>query len=261
MIFHQPFNSLSNFSFNTAFYTSEIWEHHFHKNPEIIYVLEGAVDCTINNKNYRLGANDFGLCLPYDIHQYMPEENSRYWVLVFSEDFVSYFSRQIKGKSADGFSFNLKEPAISYIKSQLINNESPTIYSLKSCLYSICEAYLNSVNLSNKEKKGFETISPIVDYISENYNHSLTLDDITKKFGYDYHYMSRLFKKMFNMSFTDFLNIYRLESALNLLENSKKDITAIAYESGFQSVRTFNCFFKKKMNTSPSQYRKASGKQ
>jgi len=261
MIFHQPFNSLSNYSFNTAFYTNEIWEHHFHKNMEVIYVLEGSVNCTINGKDYILNKNDFGLCLPYDIHQYIPKGNGRYWVLVFSEDFVSYFTRQTKDKTAEGFSFNLKKPVMDYVTSQLINNEKPSIYSLKSCLYSICEAYLDSVNLVSREKKEFETISPIIDYISENYKHSLTLDDITKKFGYDYHYMSRLFKRMFNMGFTDFLNIYRLESALNLLENSKKDITTIAYESGFQSVRTFNCFFKKKMNISPSQYRKASGKQ
>ena len=92
MIFHQAGNSLSNYNYNTAFYTDEVWEHHFHKNPEIIYVLEGAVDCTADAGNIRLAAGEFGLCLPYEIHSYRPLAGSRYWVIVFSEDFVRLFA-------------------------------------------------------------------------------------------------------------------------------------------------------------------------
>lgn len=57
------------------------------------------------------------------------------------------------------------------------------------------------------------------------------------------------------MSFTDFLNLYRIETALRLLDETDKKITDIALESGFQSVRNFNEAFRKKIGISPSEYK------
>ena len=41
MIFHQPHNSKTNYNYNAFFYQKEKWDPHFHKNFEVIYVLEG----------------------------------------------------------------------------------------------------------------------------------------------------------------------------------------------------------------------------
>ena len=88
MLFHQPHNSMGNYNYNARFYKNEIWQHHFHKNLELIYVLSGQVGCEVNNKRYTLSKGDFGLCLPYDVHAYKPSENTEYYVLVFSADYV-----------------------------------------------------------------------------------------------------------------------------------------------------------------------------
>lgn len=260
MLFHQSANSSSNFNYNTAFYTDCIWEYHFHKNLELIYVIRGAVNCTVNDKPYRLTQGEFGLCLPYDIHRYEPESDTQYWVLVFSEDFVRYFSKKIINKVGDGYVFHLKDSVKDYIIAQLINNESLTVFTLKSCLYAVCEEYLNSIKLVDKNRSHAEAISAIVDYVAENHTKKITLSDIAKELGYDYNYMSRHFKNIFNITFTDFINIYRLETAIKLLDDTNNSITDIAFESGFQSVRSFHSFFKKTMEISPAQYRKASRK-
>jgi len=257
MIFHQPENSLTNYRFNAVTYTDTVWDFHFHKNMELIWVLEGAVSCTVNSRSYRLEAGDAGLCLPYDIHKYVPEKDTVYWVLVFSEDFVHAFAKQIVEKTGDGFAFRLSNPVENYLKTQLVENPDPTVFTLKSCLYAICEAYLENVRLVEKNKSKEETVSVIVDYIQKHHTQRLSLRDIANVLGYDYNYMSRCFKSIFNMTFTDFINIYRLESAIRLLRETEKSITEIAFESGFQSVRSFHSFFKKAMGTSPAQYRKA----
>ena len=260
MLFHQTINSSSNYNYNTAFYTDDIWEHHFHKNLELLYVIEGEVICTVNDKNYRLTAGEFGLCLPYDIHSYKPQKNTKYWVLVFSSDFVHYFTKKIKNKISDGYSFIPKTEIKNYITSQLIDNKKPSVLTLKSCLYAICEEYLNSVRLIDKNRSHTEAVSAIVDFVAENHTKKITLSDIAKELGYDYNYMSRHFKNIFNISFTDFINMYRLETAIKLLDETNNSITEIALESGFQSVRSFHSFFKKSMNISPGDYRKASRK-
>ncbi len=260
MIFHQPLNSLSHYNFNTAFYTDTVWDFHFHKNLELIYVIKGAVNCTINNVFYRLGEGDFGLCLPYDIHKYVPEHDSKYWVLVFSEDFVHSFSKLISGKKSDGFVFTPSGAVKEYVKAQLIENPNPSNFTLKSCLYGLCEEFLKNVNLTKGRSSKAEMVSSIVDYVTENHTKKITLSDIAKEFGYDYNYMSRFFKSVFNITFTDFLNIYRLQTAIELLDYTDKSITEVAYESGFQSLRSFHNFFSKMMDTSPMQYKKASQK-
>lgn len=72
--------------------------------------------------------------------------------------------------------------------------------------------------------------------------------------------MSIYFHSTFNISFTNFLNIYRLETAVKLLEETDKKITDIALESGFQSVRSFNNSFRLKFGISPSEYKKNQDK-
>ncbi len=257
MIFHQPYNSLTNLNFNTQFYTDTVWGNHFHKNLELIYVIEGKVDCTLNGKKHLLSKGTFGLCLPYDIHGYAPYKDSMYWILVFSEDFVHAFSKEIKGKTGETFKFNINQHIKEYITKRLIYNNSPTVYTLKSCLYGICEEYLNNVKLIKKDNKNQETIVMVANYVSEKYTENITLKDMAKHFCLDYNYMSRYFKKMFNMPFTDFVNLYRLEAAINHLTTTDKSIIEIAMISGFQSVRNFNLYFKKNMGVTPSEYRKS----
>lgn len=258
MIFHQTFNSHTNYNFNITFYSNTVLENHFHKNLELIYILKGNLNCTVNNVTYKMTTGDFGLCLPYDIHSYAPEKECKYWILVFSGDFVHSFSKEIVGKVGDGFVFRLKKPVETYVKEQLINNPHPSKYTLKSCLYAICEEYLSAVPLTQKDAKKTEIIVRIADYVSEKHTTHISLKDIATEFGYDYNYMSRHFKNIFNMSFTNFVNTYRLETAIELLETTNASIVEIALNSGFQSVRSFNDFFKRNLNTTPSEYRKAS---
>ena len=212
MLFHQPKNSVSNYNYNTAFYTTEIWENHFHKNPELIYVINGNVSCKVKDTEYNLSSGDFGLCLPYDIHSYTPDAGTLYFVLVFSEDFVYLFSKQMHDKTTDGFIFHPEDAVKNYVLQQLIYNDDLTIYSLKSCLYALCEEYLKCVNVIKKDISHNNIVADVVDYIEKNHTKRFTLSDRAKQFGYDYNYMSRLFKNHFNMPFVDFVNIYRIET-------------------------------------------------
>ena len=256
MIFHQPFNSKTNYNFNAVFYTDEIWNYHFHKNPELIWVLEGSVKCTVNNTPYLLSAGDFGLSLPYDVHKYEPSEGTRYWVLVFSEDFVRSFAHRISGKSGDGFRFACSPAVKEYLRERLLYNDAPSVFTLKSCLYGICEEYLSTVPLVDAKEKDAEGFTKILGYIADNYTEKISLTDVAAELGYDYNYTSRFFRNKFNMTFSELVNVYRAEHAIRLLEDTDKSITEIAYESGFHSLRNFNGFFKSQMGLTPSQYRK-----
>lgn len=253
MIFHQPHNSSSGYNYNAFFYETEIWEPHFHKNFELIFVIRGSIVCTIGGKTFNLCENQFGLCLPYDIHSIKPNDHSLYWVMVFSSDFVRTFAKKIAGKRATGFSFTCENSIKDFLISNLINRKNPSVYMLKSCLYAACNEFKESVNFT--ENKEAENIGTICLYLEEHHTENISLKSISNLLGYDYNYVSRYFHSVFNMSFTDFLNLYRLQTALTLLEEKNKKIADIAFESGFKSVRNFNCFFKKSMGLTPTEYK------
>lgn len=257
MIYHQSFNSASGNKYNARFYDSKIWNFHFHKNIELIYVIQGAVNCTINNKNDVLKNWDFGLCLSNEIHSYIPEENTLYWICVFSEDYVHSFVKQAKGKEGNTFKFNCCDSVEKYLQDSLINNINPSFFTLKSCLYAVCDEYMKCVTLSNKSISKTHAISVITDFVAQNYKKDISLSDVANLLSYDYHYVSRYFHSIFNMSFKDFLNTYRLECAMQLLDETDKKLVNIAYESGFQSIRSFNSCFKKNLGISPSEYQKS----
>lgn len=259
MFFHQLHNSLSNYNYNITVYTDKIWEYHFHRNLELIYVVKGMVHCTVNNRSYSLTAGEFGLCLPYDIHRYVPETDTVYWILVFSEDYIRFLSKRLSGKIGEGFPFRCSKTVETFIKEQLIESYTkPTTLKLKSCLYAVLEEYLDKIELTEKSTKENRVISFVSDYVQKHHIEKLTLNDLAKELGYDYNYMSRYFHNTFNMSFSDFVNMYRLETATGFLEDTDESITAIAFKSGFQSVRSFNSFFKKNIGMTPTEYRNAS---
>ena len=73
------------------------------------------------------------------------------------------------------------------------------------------------------------------------------------------HLLSRFFSENMNQSFTDYTNSYRVQTAKNLLTDDQfqhHKIAHIAYESGFNSLASFNSAFKKHVSHSPSEYRK-----
>lgn len=256
MVFHQPKNSSGNYNYNAFFYTDKHWPLHFHKNMELIYVLKGTVNCNISGQQYTLNSHEFGLNLPYEIHGYKPAENTEYWVAVFSEDYVYTFYRQIINNRNSSFKFQCPDDIESFLLKNIIFETHPTIYMIKSCLYAVCDNFIQRVSFSNDNNIKIDNMRTIVDFMSENFTKDIQLADLTKVLGYDYSYVSRIFHSIFHMSFQEFLNNYRIDYALRLLEESDEKIMTIAMESGFQSVRSFNNCFYKSLGITPSEYRK-----
>lgn len=257
MVFHQPTNSRGNYNYNGVIYENESWQPHFHKNLEVVYCIEGQIECSVGGNVKTLLEHDFALFLSNEIHSITHTENSVYWIGVFSEDFVNTFAKAINGKTGDNFVFKCNETVENLICKYLINNkDKPDKYIMKSCFYSLCSEYLKSVNLIDRYPKSNLLMRSVTEYIENNFKEDISLKSMADKIGYNYHYLSKAFKSMFGMSFPVFLSTYRADYAINLLTETDLEIVDIAFESGFQSVRSFNDIFKKYTNMTPNDFRK-----
>ncbi|MFR5601326.1 MAG: response regulator [Lachnospiraceae bacterium] len=91
-------------------------------------------------------------------------------------------------------------------------------------------------------------------HFSEN---TLSLMQVADEFHVSQSYVTRLIKQASGKSFTELLNQYRIEYAIQLLsENSERKLWAIADACGFTSQHYFSRVFKQITGSSPADYRK-----
>ena len=104
--------------------------------------------------------------------------------------------------------------------------------------------------------KDKDIISKVLDYVRNNIEDKIELDDVADIACLSKHAFCRYFKKKTTKSFFTFLNDYKIENAKRMLhENSSLSIGTIAIKSGFPSVQHFNAKFKALNGITPSEYR------
>ncbi len=95
----------------------------------------------------------------------------------------------------------------------------------------------------------------IKSYIENNYHLDFSLDNLADYLGLSFKYTSILFKKVMGDNFKNYINMYRIEKAKEILKE-KKDIKIkdLAEKLGYNSSNTFIRIFKKYEGISPTQF-------
>lgn len=95
----------------------------------------------------------------------------------------------------------------------------------------------------------------IKNYIDNNYHLDFSLDNLADYLGLSFKYTSILFKKVMGDNFKNYINMYRIEKAKEILKE-KKDIKIkdLAEKLGYNSSNTFIRIFKKYEGISPTQF-------
>ncbi len=251
MLFFQDENSVENYAYNAYIYDPCEWEYHFHKNYELVYVMEGALEVLDDERRFTVKKGEFALILPYHIHKHHTPVNVKVWIAVFSADFIPSFDAFMKGKANKHTVFRADPAAMSYIERILVPGR-PEQFTLQAALYAACAAYVQSGDFYEKSDKTGDLPFLIFDYVKNNFKRDISLKEIALALGYDYHYLSRVYHRVFHTNFRNLLNQFRCDYALSLLYKGQS-VTKIAMECGFGCVRTFNRCFIAAYGKSPKQ--------
>jgi AraC-like DNA-binding protein len=87
----------------------------------------------------------------------------------------------------------------------------------------------------------------------------LTLAQLAAKLQMPKHHLTEVINRRLEKNFFNYVNEYRIAEVKQLLQdpdNAEKTILTLAFDVGFNSKTTFNTFFKKTTQMTPSQYRK-----
>jgi AraC-like DNA-binding protein len=93
------------------------------------------------------------------------------------------------------------------------------------------------------------------EYIDAHYAQKPDVNVVAAKVNLTTSAFCRYFKRQTNITFTEFVNQYRIERAKNLLMQDK-NITETCYAVGFESLSYFNKLFNKLVGQNPSEFKK-----
>jgi AraC-like DNA-binding protein len=225
---------------------------HMHLCFELITVLEGEMKVTVDGGETVLHRGEALLIFPNQLHS-LESEKSRHMLCIFSPDLVRAYSSKTE-KSLPKSNFFIPD---SYLLETLDKTpENAKNIAKKGLLYSLCSSFDENAEYLPQKSGQKGLLSKIFAFVEENFAVECTLEELSAQIGYDYAYLSRSFKKAAGISYVSYLNIYRLNKACYLLDNTDKSILQCAFEVGYSSLRTFNRNFKNHFGISPAEYRK-----
>lgn len=254
---------------------------HWHQYVEIAALPEDAdvrrlPVLRVNQTEYRMNPGDILLIWPGELHETVENTDGQliglqFFPAVFHElpEFTPYLHifrtyHHIRGLSEP----ELAQRMAAHIQRLLAVQKSRRIFfGVESliCLYEMFMdfgTYIQNTVLpgaglrSSGADRTIGKISMACTYIADNCEHEITLESTAGYVGFSACYFSRIFKKITNYNFIEYLTLQRIKRAQLLLADSDIPITELSYRAGFRSISTFNRVFRQYRGCSPSEYRK-----
>ena len=177
----------------------------------------------------------------------------------------------------DGIEMIQKASEKVKFKSILLTSYAEFDYARRAIEARVCEYLLKPVDeekLAQIMKKLGEEITSVrqVEYAMEQaeleggnlnleyymkltrYGEKLSIESISEEMGVSASYLSRKFKEITGQTFLDFLNKYRVQQAITLLNTKEYRISEISEAVGFSDYKHFCSVFKKYTLKSPTKF-------
>lgn len=243
---------------------------HWHNDAELTYVREGTICIGVNNQKYTLTEGDMGVFNSGDIHYYETTNvPSKLLTLVFNTEFIGLSSNwPPKGRFVSPFIpksiienselTNIKHILLKILKEKKSQNEYYELF-IKAGLNEICGLLLRNLDIESNERESnssrIRIMQKVFGYIEDNYQLDISLQSIANNFNIDPYNLSKDFNLLTGTNLKTYINTLRLFKAEDMILNTNKDITDIALDSGFNSIRSFNRAFKQLKGYTPSSLR------
>lgn len=114
--------------------------------------------------------------------------------------------------------------------------------------------YMDKVSIG-KNQYDQELMIKLLCFIEENYKEG-QLSELAEKLNCDLYWLSRKVKKVTGKTYTELVQVKRLNQAINLLRSTNMSIADIGRAVGYDNISYFYRIFQKKYAVSPKEYRK-----
>lgn len=95
----------------------------------------------------------------------------------------------------------------------------------------------------------------ISSYIHAHYMEELSMKNVAHAMNYSDAYFCKLFKQCFQVNFSTYLNEFRVEKAMAMMENPRVNVKDISRSCGYTDSNYFSRVFKRITGLTPTEYR------
>lgn len=243
---------------------------HWHKEIELIYVRSGVCRINVGDQSFTAHGGDLVICDTGNIHYSDSyEEENVLQFLIFDPGIISSvyeFSRftcpHVTKEQLEEYKLtkNLEELFLT-VEQELAAQEQYYQGIVKSRIrefWYLLKRKLprdgNQTASYHKRIEQMDDFQKFLSYMEEHYNENITLEFAAEQVNFSPSHFSKMFKKMTGINFITYLNMLRVEKAMEQLKNTSKKVTDIGLNCGFNNIRTFNRVFKEITGYTPREF-------
>lgn len=247
---------------------------HYHPNYELVFVEASAgirhvgqhVSSYIESDLVLIGPNiphlnfDYGLKTEYRQVVVQLHENFLGNALLYAPELMPLKKLFIRAEMGLSFGGKAKLLVVDKLRAMEELNIFDQLLALLDIFRILADAeevtVLNSTDTSVKSFLNDKIrMASVYEYINGRFNQNPDVNEIAAQVCLGTAAFCRYFKKQTQMTFTDFVNQYRVGQAQTLLLQNK-NISETSFAVGFESISHFNKVFKKNMGENPSAFKK-----
>lgn len=252
---------------------------HFHTQYEIFYIVEGERVFFFNNREYIARAGDLILVDSNLIHMTrsvsgsneghnriilyvsrnkMEEYDRIYPALQLIRFFDEHYGVYHLDREQQGLILTLFRSVRHALDARGHNYKIGIDLDILSWLFKLM-AFVRRQKKeipNDQDSPKYMAAYKIADYLSQNCERAISLDELVDQFYLSRSYICRIFKEITGYTISEYTNIHRIRKAKRYLEETDMSISDIAHALGYESLTYFERMFKTYMTLSPLKYRK-----
>ena len=267
--FHEVRNYNSDLMVWHSSYENISFVAHWQKEIELVYVQSGEASFHVADQSFTAHAGDLVICESGQIH-YSDSYTTKNLLsfLIFDTNIISSRFHNPHFKNALVTAEELQNLGLSDALHRVFSMVPKELANKQPYYKDIVTAairefwFLLKRNLPREEKakdtsrrnRMLEDFQELLDYIDKHYAEDLTLDHAASMLHFSPSHFSKTFKKLMGMNYVTYVNMVRIEQAIQMLTTNQYRMIDIALECGFTNIRSFNRVFKEITGYTPTDF-------
>ncbi|MCL1807896.1 MAG: AraC family transcriptional regulator [Oscillospiraceae bacterium] len=249
---------------------------HRHEDIEIVYIKSGWLTLHVEDVTFSLAAGE-AVIIPPNLWHWTERSVERpfaYGTVSFSTSLFNGhgYRRLVRPLVLDGRAFVLKlseeigwqKEALLVLRELMLFKDRPDgIESWQLEFHGLILIFWNKVYnhlyadspAVQAYQKLYNRLLGAVNYIHAHYMEGISDGILAKQVNMAVGTFCRYFKRLFGVTPIQYINKYRILKSRELLVNTERKVSEIAFMCGYNNLSNFNREFKKYMGTTPSKYR------
>lgn len=232
---------------------------HWHSSIEIVCVLKGRLNFTINGQSFVVRSDHFIVVPSGVVHDVANIPNTAYVLQIPLKVIEPYVKHPelvtFNNGMVDDPNYSLALKLIKKFAYLQLTHPDGFLFDSQITFVSLLKVIFMKLNNPDKQVPNDNNVKQLLIYINNHSTEQLTVTGLARHFGYNPNYLSRLFKKHVRLSLTNYIYVVKLNQLYNDLINTDIAIKDLFKKHGLSNPRTARKVFREMFGELPNEIR------